>query len=347
MKSQELYVVNDKVSFRTLWQKVDSGKWLIASVTVLVVLVAVAYLLLATPTYKAYSYLLPPLVQSIQELNQKELNQKELNQKEYSVDFVFARFLVNMQSRSLRQAFFDEHKLLDVYTKGKEKIYSPEVFEKEFNQKLIVEKPSKTEPKPYTVISFELKNVDPSLSAHFLNAYVAYVSQVTRDELLAEVSFDFAKQISFINQQISSKKELAKQKRSDYIKHLEESLVIAKKLGMEQSQITQSDNKLNMDYNRGSRALEAELSVLKSRESDEFFIDGLRDLQERISLINNIVITPEKVAVVRVDQSAEIPYEVFRPKKSLIIVTAVVIGLMLGVFGVLVRGVFSRQVEVV
>ena len=41
-------------------------------------------------------------------------------------------------------------------------------------------------------------------------------------------------------------------------------------------------------YFRGYRALNTEISFLKSRESDDPFISGLRDLQERLALLRSI-----------------------------------------------------------
>lgn len=343
-QSQPLYSSdNDEIDLRELWQKLVEGKWLITITTLFVTLGAAAYTQLVTPTYKASTYLLAPLVQDIQELNQKELNHKE-----YSSESVFARYLLNMQSRNLRQTFFEQQQLLALYTHGKTNVDAFEVFEKNFHQKLIIEKPAKADPKPYTELSFELKNSQPELTAQHLNAYVAFIANHTKQELLAEVQFEIANQTKLINEQIVSKKELAEQRRRDRIKQLEESLIIAQQLGIEQqTQLSQSDNKLYMDYNRGTRALKAELAVLKARESDEPFIDGLRNLQERIAYLNNLAIHPEKLSVVRIDQQAEVPYEVLKPKSNLIIAVAVVLGLMLGMFGVLVRGAFSRQVEVV
>lgn len=333
-----LHQNDDEIDLRELWQKLVEGKWIIVTVTLLTTLCAVAYTQLVTPTYKTSVYLLPPLLQNIQEFNQKEFNQKE-----YSPEGVFARFLANVQSRNLRQRFFEQKQLLSLYTDDKVNFDAFEVFEKKFNQKLIVEKVAKTDPKPYTELVFELKNDNPELSARHLNAFVAFITHQTVQELSAEVQSEISNQKKLINEQIDSKKELAEKKRSDRIKRLEESLVIAKKLGIEQAQITQSDNKLNMDYNRGSRALEAELSVLKTRESDEPFIDGIRDLQERISYLSNLAIRPDKISVVRIDQEAQVPFEPIKPKSNLIIAVAVVLGLMLGVFVVLVRNVINRR----
>lgn len=324
---------DDEIDLHELWQKLVEGKWMIAITAFVVTLGAVAYTLWVTPTYKTSAFLLPPLIQDVQEINQKEISQKE-----YSNDIVFARYLENVQSRKLRQVFFEQQALLEFYTHGQSRYDAFEVFEKSFNQKLSIEKTSKTDPKPYTELSFELKDENSELPAQYLNAFVAFAAQHTKAELLAEVRFEISNQIKLINEQIASKKELAEQRRSDRIKQLEESLVIAQQLGIEQqTQLLQSDNKLYMDYNRGTRAIKAELNVLMSRESDEPFIEGIRNLQERIAYLNNLVIHPEKLSVVRIDQVAKAPYQPLKPKTNLIIAVALVLGLMLGVFGVLVR----------
>ena len=68
------------------------------------------------------------------------------------------------------------------------------------------------------------------------------------------------------------------------------------------------NNQLNISksstplYYRGYRALNAEINILKNRKSDDPFISGLRDLQEKLVLLTSIKIETEGQHAVTVDQ---------------------------------------------
>ena len=68
------------------------------------------------------------------------------------------------------------------------------------------------------------------------------------------------------------------------------------------------NNQLNISksstplYYRGYRALNAEINILKNRKSDDPFISGLRDLQEKLALLTSIKIETEGQHAVTVDQ---------------------------------------------
>lgn len=329
---------NEKFVFYEFFKAALDKKYSIIFIAIMFFLLAFSYIKIETPTYKTSIFLLPPLDQDIQELNQKNLDHKE-----YNVEIVFSRFLVNAESRKLRKTFFDEKSLVDIYRKHSDDFDENILFEQEFNQKILLVKQSKINPKPYIEISFELKNNNPNLSSYYLNDFIVFLVDKTRKEFLDEVNYEISNQVRLLNEQIVSKKELAAQRRLDRIIQLNESLLVAKKLNIEYAQISQSDNKLNMDYNRGWRAIEAELNVLKERESDEPFIDGIRNLQERIAYLNNLIINPDKVSVVRVDQHAEVPFEPIKPKSTLLIMLSVFFGLLIGFFVVLVQDAISKK----
>lgn len=98
-----------------------------------------------------------------------------------------------------------------------------------------------------------------------------------------------------------------------------------------------------MEYMRGSKAIDAELSVLKNRQKDDPFIAGLRDIQEQVEYLKSIKIDPELVKVVRVDQSAQVPTSPIKPNKKLIVAVALVLGGMLGVFIALIRSAIKKR----
>ncbi|MDQ6952618.1 MAG: Wzz/FepE/Etk N-terminal domain-containing protein [Mariprofundaceae bacterium] len=82
-----------------------------------------------------------------------------------------------------------------------------------------------------------------------------------------------------------------------------------------------------------------EVEILKNRKNDDAFIPGLRPLQERLIVLDGIkiILNKDKVFATRVDQKAVIPNKPIKPKKVLIVMLSLLLGLMLGVMVVFLR----------
>ena len=95
---------------------------------------------------------------------------------------------------------------------------------------------------------------------------------------------------------MKTKRKMAKLLREDQIVRFREAKSIAESLGFEKrveaTSIIQSTTELESDFTTplyyiGTKALEAEISVLNNRESDDPFIVGLRSLQEELALLKS------------------------------------------------------------
>ena len=98
-------------------------------------------------------------------------------------------------------------------------------------------------------------------------------------------------------------------------------------------------------YYRGFRALNAEIEFLKNRKSDDPFINGLRDLQEKLALLRSIKIEEEGLRSVRIDQAAYPPKYRIKPNRKLIVSLGTVVGLFLGIFLVFFVSFVQKQRE--
>jgi chain length determinant protein (polysaccharide antigen chain regulator) len=335
VQSQVPGYADDEIDLVELWNSLWEQKALIAALTALITSLGVAYALLATPVYKAETFFLPPLQQDVQSL-------KLQNMQNITTDSVYQRFLQNIQSRSLKMEFYKTNGLRDFYAQNQPVKSESELFTKAFNEKLALNIPKSKQDSSFVSLSFELPR-EANKSALWLNAYVDFVAKKTLNELLTDVNFEIQTGIQNAEDQIQSKRALAKQRREDRIASLKESLRIAQEAGVERPAINQAANDLNMEYMRGQKALMAEIAVLTNRVSDDPFIEGIRDLQEKIAYLKDIKINPESVRVVRVDQIAEVPVSPVKPKKALIVAVAAVLGLMLGVFIALIRQAVKKR----
>ena len=98
-------------------------------------------------------------------------------------------------------------------------------------------------------------------------------------------------------------------------------------------------------YYLGLKALSAEINILLDRKSDDPFINGLRDLQEKLALLSSIKIEAEGQYAVTVDQAAYSPKYRIKPNRRLIVSLGTVVGLFLGIFLVFFVSFIQKQKE--
>ena len=84
---------------------------------------------------------------------------------------------------------------------------------------------------------------------------------------------------------------------------------------------------------------------LKSRQNDDPFIDSLRDKQNEVARLESIRIDPATVRTARLDQAAFPPDKRIKPKRKLIVVLGLMLGLMLGVFAAFFVNFIENQKE--
>ena len=84
---------------------------------------------------------------------------------------------------------------------------------------------------------------------------------------------------------------------------------------------------------------------MRSIKTDDPFIAGLRDLQEKLSLLHSIKIEEEGLHSVTIDQAAYPPKYHIKPNRRLIVSLGTVVGLFLGIFLVFFVSFVQKQKE--
>lgn len=314
------------------------------------------YLLIATPVYKADVHFLPPLQQDVEALNVA----KQYGLLGYDPAEAYQEFIRQLDSLALRLKFFRQNRLLDYYAPDEEEVDESVVFRKAFSDKLVVGSPGRNEDTSFRAISFEID--DAEKSATLLNGFVEYVMAATKEKLIGNVNNNIAADVAQLETSIASKRSIAKQRREDTVAKLEEALQVARKLNIQKPSDYRRDfqvysqesesvavNTAEMPlYTQGAIALEAEIDALANRKSDDPFIPGLRDVQERLSNLQSLVIDPRTIRVATVDRAAVVPAKPEKPKKLLVLAVGVCLAAMLGVmaafFAEFVKGL-RRQLQ--
>lgn len=327
---------DDEISLTDLIMVLWRNRLTVIVVAAVVVVGAVAYALAAKPVYKATTYILPPLPQSIEELNKAQ----RLGLSGYTTDRVFDAFLTNSRAQQLRRRFFDENNLLDFFAGKGQQADPARVFDKAFNAGLVVKEPEKGQTGP---VSISLMLADAEKSAEWLNEFVVAAQKETVTQLIENVTADIRSKTDQLETTIGSRRTVARQRREDQIVKLQEALGVARRLGIEKPSDYNFDAardqldavSVNTDsmplYARGTMALEAEIAALQERKNDEPFIEGLRDLQEELAALNAIKLDPDEIEVARVDRPAIVPSQREKPNRKLIVVFGGLLGGFLGV----------------
>ena len=205
--------------------------------------------------------------------------------------------------------------------------------------------------------SVSIESHDPVFSAKIINDFIDFVNieTVKNQKLITQRKINEA--ILDIDYAISSKRKMAKKRRRDQILRFQEAKIIAKSLGFERrvdaTNIIQSTSKASTDitaattplYYIGTQALNAEISILKNRVSDDPFIPGLRDLQDRIGFLKTIDLEKLNLDAVLIDQKAYAPKLPIRPNRKLIILSGTTMGLFFGLILTTIITIIKKNYE--
>ena len=197
------------------------------------------------------------------------------------------------------------------------------------------------------------------------------LDEIERREFANQIDIEKIKvRIAISKKNLKSKKQQIKDNK---IKILKEAAIIARALNIKYSVFEQNtqnmQNQLGTSkfydqlYDRGYKALEAEIEVitnresdnkfnpeisalqerlkslennlkieqLKSRKNDDPFIESLRDVESELKRMKSIHIDPETVITAQLDQTAI--SKRIKPDRRLIVVIGSFLGLMLGIIG--------------
>jgi len=335
----------EEIDLVELAQGLWAQKWLILVITLIVTASAAAYAFLSKPIYEAKLFIIPPTQNGIAELNYGRGKSTEL--ETYSIKHVYDVFARNLQGESLRQNFFNEIYLPSL-DESRRKGALDRLYE-QFSRELVIKGPGKDTPDRFSVT---VQSGDPIKATEWVKAYVARASEAAESELIKNVTTEASVRARNLEQRIISLRETAQRIREDRIQQLREALKIAEAIGLTSPTVNSSaavditvDTGNKMDYQRGSKALAAEVSTLEARASDDAFISDLRTLQMRYNFYRKLNIDSERIAVYRQDGSVEVPGSPIKPRKSLILVLGVLAGLLSGGFIALIRYVFKRNQE--
>lgn len=338
MHTDERAVGGEELDFVRVVGALWLQRWLVLGISLFVFLVSLAYVLLSRPVYEAKVYLVPPTQNEIANFNYGRISEAELSP--YSVKDVYEVFLQNMRAESLRRDFFTTVYLPSSSEAEREESHV-ELYEK-FVKNFTFEPVNQEGGGRYV---FRVRADSANKAVTWAEEMVSRAGAAGRAEMISNVTKEAEVRARNLEQQIITLRENGRKVREDRIIRLREALEIAKAIKLENPPIISDgvSEKISADmsgdliYMRGVVALQAEISNLESRSSDDPFLPDLRRLQVKNDFFQNLEVDPKSVAVYRVDGALDAPDSPVSPRPALILPLGLLAGLGLGFVVAFVR----------
>jgi len=362
-QSQSAYA--DEISLIDIVRVLLRRKKLIIGITIIAVSIGLVYAFSQERVYQVETILLPPSHEDVQALFEDVEALNVFNSdSENNRNSIFASFTASINSRRLRQSFFNDYKLIETLSGEHAQPLTTQgindVFE-EFSKLLNVKVDKKSNSTTIT-----LEGTHKEKIGVWLDALVVMANQDTVNHLVRDLQSNIDSKINSIKLKISSKRSVYKKRREDALGRLQEAFHIAKELGIHDhlfvpnvdgapsrmisaklNNISKSlSNEDNLStYMKGTKVLQAEINALKKRRSDDIHIAGLRDLQEELTRLESIKIASHKLKAVTVDKKATVDIDPVRPNRKLIAMLSLILGGMLGIFSAFILELMRKLKE--
>ncbi|WP_417277375.1 LPS O-antigen chain length determinant protein WzzB [Castellaniella sp.] len=338
----------DEIDLRELVLTLWRSRLTILATMLVAVLISMGYIFLSTPIYEAKAQTLPPPANALvgynatlQMLDTAQVAATSLTTTPYSYPKLSAEdayqiFLQQLQSRSLLQYFFDTT-YLPAHPDAKTDEDRRHLLA-DLDDSLTIQVPKNS--LDQNQVTLTLQGDEPQQVADWTNLYLQTASDWARQQLLDTLLRTLQTQTAGTHNQIATLRDVAKIHRQDQIVRLEAALRVAQDIHLADPPATGNlitSYTGDTLYLRGTKALQAELAVLRARTSDDPYIKELPNLLYAQQLLQKISLDLKNLTAVTIDQLASKPVNPVKPKKALVLAIAVLLGLMLGIFFVLVR----------
>lgn len=318
-----------------LWRQ----KWFILFTTLLCTVVGFGFIWFAKPVYEAKAYIYPPTVGDIAAFNYGKSIKKNEFIHVFTVDDIYGIFTHNLFSQSMKQLFFKEN-VYPFLPGKKNKNQSYDALFDRFDFGLIIKPVPNRTPAEYIVT---VRNGSSSTAAELTRRYISLVNERSVSDIMQIIQGQNNSLINDLKLKVGLLRKVAQKRRQDQLIRLQEDYNIANAIGLKDPFFSQErDYSLQANssvprYLSGTKALKTQINILGSRKSDDPFSKELRDAQQELAFYKNININTQNAAVFRLDGSVKSSDRLVSPKKRVIMIASMMLGLLLGISLVIIR----------
>ena len=354
----------------------DKWYWLVGSLLAGVAL-ALAYVMIATPEYKAEAILTETSPSELLPFNQPALRNKLtlapgaadekgsgsleaepvslIDEVVFELDgeraFGGARSM--LRSASTRKAFYNSL-LRAESSELRGLILSPVLTEEqnlaEFLNRFSFGDPGVDEVDKYLTITFRLSS-NPELARNLLNDYIDFALKLNEKRVKSEFDRKVRAELELYRTWADNFRRVYDSEKARQIAHLEEAAQIASSIGQIKPFYNSNDVIVSSEpplYMMGELALRKEAEQLRKRsdsESEDIFVSGLSVIKNYITTLESIRVDWSEVELVELDQPALLPLKPAKPRKLLVVALGAVGGTMFGLLAALIAAASARHLR--
>lgn len=344
---------------KTLWQ----GKVLIIACSVLFTLIGVTYALLAQQWWTSTATITQGQYQDTAEIrnqltnvyavlntsNEAENNQRnnqalaQINQM-ISTSDLLKSFVTEFNAFNNKKAFFASNAIMLQYA-NEAKVETPQQkrgFIDDWAKKLSATLQDKKVPGVYN-LTFQAKTAKQSHD--LLQAYIQFINKKVNQKVMMGLNSTLTHNEQMLKAQLIALQNQAMQQIAIETKKTEYALNIAKAADANQPMAQMDSNGL-FSIDLGTKGLAEQVALLKNTKDLSLFEPKISTVKIKLELLNQVKLNAKtSFESVRYLQNADYPIGRDKPKRSLIVVLAFLLGAMCGVAIVLLRSAFSNTVQ--
>lgn len=345
---------HDTLDLRTAWQWVWRARRLVVGVTLLALAVSALLVWTLVPvTYETRVELLPPRPADlsayalVHQLSSVAVSDGLADQETphtadvipaLSVDQVYRVFLRHLTSAQLRDRFVAAHFRPQVATR--DTLPSQARLRDRLDESVRIVLPDgRGDRQGRSTLIW--RGTDPEQIAFWANTYVAWAMRAAQQELVADLSSEIQMRRHSAQAVVEVLRRSGAIERGFEIARVSDALRLAQAVhlvGPRQGVWIMESDLHELAYLQGSRALQAQLNVLRARKQDEPYIRELPSVRYRQALLDKLAARSLTMRVATWDARAQAPTVPAGPGRAAMVLSGGVLGLILGLGWAIGRG---------
>lgn len=353
------YQQSDEIDLRELFQSIWAGKWVVFISTILVTTAALVHAIFAQEWWTSKAKVALPQLYNLVEY-EKQVSQFQpifdIYQEDGTVlvsekldslrdpEILFAQFIQAFNSSNNKKLFLSSNpefvNYLKQYGDTKDKEYLERFYSQWFDNISVVKESKKSDDYIYE-LSFTAKTQESS--ALNLRDYVQFIKQRTHESALRNLQSIIEAKQDELNLQKRILIAQAESRLEVEIQSAEYALRMATAANVT-SPIQTNNDKERFHIDLGVNALKEKVEVLRSINNLSVFEPRLRQVQAKLDLLGKLKINNEiQFDNFRLLDDITKPNSRDEPKRTLIVLLGIILGLFVGIGVILVRIAFKQQ----
>lgn len=330
---------DDEIDLLEFWKTLVSNWKMATLVAVLVVIMAVAYAFISPKQYQASAVIGLP---SHAELHKVDQGARYF---ELTPDQEYLRLFQALINHDLQRKFYVEEIL---GTSVSNLSLDTQKGLAEFQKRLSIVKNEKGRKVSHENIVVSYIDADSNQAYRVLSDFISFADQAALKALEKDYAAALDASIQQFEKEMALLVDAKKMNVNSEITRFQEAARLAEAMGIIDSEMAKSSavKELEKDESTmhllGVKYLETKIDLLKKRENISSYVPGVPELSVRLQGFEAVNLNKGNATLVNYQKSPEVPYQHIKPKRALIVMLGVILGVFLGCAVALVKGIISK-----